>query len=284
MPERVVLHKRQRGALHVQISAVTVFRPPGSLPSLEDQMTPQGNTTSAPGPSPEPHAALWEDFVDIFYAPSSVFRRRAAGSYMIPLIVVTLLVAVLSVTNHSVMQPVLDAELDKAMAPLKSNPQMTADALAKARSIGEISTQVLTMIGAPIAILFFALVAWIFSRIFDAKVNGHAAMVIAAYSAIPFVIENVWWGIQGLLMDPSKLTSRLSLSMGAGRFVTPGTMSPVVAAALNHIDVFSIWSSALLGIGIVAIANAPRSRAWLVGGSIWALGFLPGVLGALRQG
>jgi hypothetical protein len=247
-------------------------------------MTPPENTTSAPGSSPEPQAALWEDFVDIFYAPSSVFRRRAAGSYMIPLIVVTLLVAVLTFTNHSVMQPVIDAELDKSMASLKANPQMTPEALAKARSIGEISIQVVSMIGAPIAILFFALIAWLFSRIFDAKVNGHAAMVIASYSAIPFVIENVWWGVQGLLMDPSKITSRLSLSMGAGRFVSPGTTSPVAAAALNHVDVFSIWTSALLGIGIVAIAGAPRSKAWLVGGSIWVLGFLPGVLGALRQG
>ena len=35
--------------------------------------------------------AIWEDFIDIFYAPSAVFRRREHGSVFIPLIVVTLL-------------------------------------------------------------------------------------------------------------------------------------------------------------------------------------------------
>ena len=29
--------------------------------------------------------AIWEDFIDIFYAPSQVFRRREQGSAVIPI-------------------------------------------------------------------------------------------------------------------------------------------------------------------------------------------------------
>ena len=36
--------------------------------------------------------SVWEDFIDIFYAPSAVFARRARGNVWIPLTVVTLLV------------------------------------------------------------------------------------------------------------------------------------------------------------------------------------------------
>ena len=36
-----------------------------------------------PGPS---KAGLWEDFVDIFYAPSSVFARRADGKFGLALL------------------------------------------------------------------------------------------------------------------------------------------------------------------------------------------------------
>lgn len=247
-------------------------------------MTPQDASAATPGTPPAPNASLWEDFVDIFYTPSDVFRRRATGSYMIPLVIVTLLVCALTFTNRSVLQPVYDAEIDKALAQMKSNPAITADALAKARSFTEIFIQVTAVIGAPIAILVIALVVWIFSRIFDAKVTGHASMVISAYSAVPFVIENLSWSVQGLLLDPSKLTSRMSLAIGPARFVNAEGMSPLAAAAIAHVDVFSIWTAALLGIGIVTIANAPRSKAVVIGVAIWVLGLAPAALSALRAG
>ena len=41
-------------------------------------------------PVAAPRAAIWEDFIDIFYAPSSVFRRREAGNFFIPLAVITI--------------------------------------------------------------------------------------------------------------------------------------------------------------------------------------------------
>ena len=62
------------------------------------------------------NAAIWEDFIDIFYAPSQVFARREHGNFWVPLIVVTLLAGVLFYLNSGLFRPMVDAEFDRAMA------------------------------------------------------------------------------------------------------------------------------------------------------------------------
>jgi hypothetical protein len=48
---------------------------------------PLGDTPRAA----EPRASRWEDFIDIFYAPASVFARRATSGFFLPMVVVTVL-------------------------------------------------------------------------------------------------------------------------------------------------------------------------------------------------
>ena len=50
-------------------------------------------------PAATPRVGIWEDFIDIFYAPSSVFRRRENGNFFIPLAVITIVCGVLFYLN-----------------------------------------------------------------------------------------------------------------------------------------------------------------------------------------
>ena len=54
-----------------------------------------------------PRAAIWEDFVDIFYAPSAVFRRREQGNFFIPLIVITIFCGVGRFLDPDTVSPLL---------------------------------------------------------------------------------------------------------------------------------------------------------------------------------
>ena len=45
---------------------------------------------------------MWEDFIDILYAPSQVFARRARGSFWIPFFVVTFAIGGLGSTAVTV--------------------------------------------------------------------------------------------------------------------------------------------------------------------------------------
>ena len=79
-------------------------------------------------------AAIWEDFIDIFYAPSSVFRRRENSNFFIPLAVITILCGVLFYLNSGALQPMFDAEFDRQMAIVaKQNPNFRPEAAEQMR-------------------------------------------------------------------------------------------------------------------------------------------------------
>lgn len=247
---------------------------------MSDQSTTDSESST---PAPKP-ASRWEDFIDIFYTPASVFARRAGASWGVPLLVVTVLSALIFLANMGVMQPIMDAEFARATAAaIKKNPNITAEQMAQFRGIGEKFGAVFIVIGIPVAIFLVGLVLWLVGKLVDAKQTFGAALMVAAYSYVPKVLDGVIGGIQGLLVDPATLTGRLKLSLGVGRFLDPDG-SQMMLALLGRVDVFTIWVTILLGIGLSVTGKIPRSRAFVAAAIVWVVGAIPGVLGALRNG
>ena len=69
------------------------------------QIVGGGDMATNAAPAAAPRVGIWEDFVDIFYAPSAVFRRRENGNVFIPLAVVTIACGVLFYLNSGALQP-----------------------------------------------------------------------------------------------------------------------------------------------------------------------------------
>ena len=93
-------------------------------------------TTMSPATVDRPQrAAIWEDFVDIFFAPSAVFARRKMGSFMIPLVVVTLFIGGTFLVTSETIRPIFDAEFNRAMAAsaARNNQQIPPEAVARMR-------------------------------------------------------------------------------------------------------------------------------------------------------
>jgi hypothetical protein len=87
---------------------------------MSDQSRSDADAPIVPAPK---KAALWEDFIDIFYMPSDVFARRATSGFGIPLVVVTVLVGLIFLATSSAMQPIMDAEFMRGIAAAqKANP------------------------------------------------------------------------------------------------------------------------------------------------------------------
>lgn len=245
---------------------------------------------SAPGstivPPPEPAApttALWEDFVDIFYAPSQVFARRATAGFGWPLLIVTLLVGVIAFANAGVLQPLMDAEITRSMAKAAKDPRMTPEAMATGRAFAETLVKIGGFIFPPLAILATGFLLWLTGKLVDARQTLGAAMMVAAYSYTVRVVETVLSGVQGLLMDPASMTGRYKLSFGVGRFFDPDTASPLVLAIVGRMDVFTIWLTVLLAIGLAVTGKVSRQQAAIAGVVVWVAGGLLGVLQAARM-
>jgi hypothetical protein len=237
------------------------------------------------GPAPATPASRWEDFIDIFYAPSSVYERRRNSGFGIPMLVVTVLIGVIFVANSGVMQPIMDAEFARgAAAQMRNNPQITPEMMEKGRAIGETFAKIGAFVFVPIAIFLTGLALWIVGKFFDARQTLAAAIMVAAYAYVPRVLESILNGVQGLLMDPASLDGRYRLSLGIGRFLDPNSASPVLLALVGRIDVFTIWVTVLLAIGLAVTGRIPRSKAAIAAVLVWVLGALPALLGAARQG
>jgi hypothetical protein len=254
---------------------------------MSDLTTPDSGATVASGDarqSGSPKAASrWEDFIDIFYAPSSVFARREHAGFGIPMLVVTLLVGAIFLANMGVMQPVMDAEFARATASaMRRNPQITAEMMQKSRAIGETFARIGPFIVMPVMMFLTGLFLWLVGRFFEARQTLAAAVMVASYAYVPRVVEAVVNGVQGLLMDPASLNGRYRLSLGPARFFDPDVASPVLLAFLGRLDLITIWVTVLLAIGLAVTGKIPRGRAAAAAAIVWLIGAVPGVLQALR--
>jgi hypothetical protein len=239
---------------------------------------PQGGDAPARA-TPEP-ASRWEDFIDIFYAPSTVFARRATSGFFLPMVVVTLAAGALFLLNTNVWSQVMDAEMTRALA--RQSQTLTAEQLEKARAVGGMISKIGVLVFIPIGIFFTGVALWLVGKLFEAKETFGQALMVASYAYLPRVLEGIATSIQGLLLDPSTFTGRWKLSLGLGRFLDPDTASPVLLALLGRIDVFTIWVTVLLAIGLAVVGRIPRSRAAMAGALVWLLGAIPLLLQARR--
>jgi hypothetical protein len=229
-------------------------------------------------------AAVWEDFIDIFYAPAQVFARRQNAAFWIPMFTVTFLVGTLFYLNSGAMQPIMDAEFNRGMAvAMRNNPRLNAEAAERFREIGMRIGQVFAFVITPITIAMVGVCLWLVGKLFEAKQTFKAALMVAAYAFVPRVLEGVVNGVQALMLDPANLNGRFRISLGPGRFIDPDSASPVLLAIVGRMDVFTIWITVLLAIGLSVTGNISRTRAAMAAALVWAIGALPLIVQAIRS-
>ena len=246
-----------------------------SAPTQGGEYTPP----AAPN-APKAPVSFWEDLVDIFVQPADVFRRREKASFWPPLLVVTVLMFVVMFATSGVMQPIFDAEFSRSSAELlRKNPQMTQDMLDRGRKIGEFFTRWGLLVAVPVTLFILGALVWLVGKAVSSRQKFQAAMVVVAYAYMVRVVGAVLGGVQGLVMDPAKLTSQYSISLGPARFLDPDTANKVLLALCGRLDLITIWLTVLLAVGVYVTGRVSKSRAVVFGVLIWVVGTLP----ALRQ-
>ena len=127
----------------------------------------------------------------------------------------------------------------------------------------------------PIGIFLTGLMLWVCGKFVDAKQTLGQATMVTSYAFLPRVLEGLVVAVQGLVLDPSTFDGRWRVSLGLGRFLDPDTASPALLALLGRIDVFTIWVTVLLAIGLSVTGKIPRSRAAIAAAVVWVLGAVP---------
>jgi hypothetical protein len=233
-------------------------------------------STASVAPSKPTESSFWEDVIDIFYQPAEVFRRRQNRSVWPPMLFVAISIGVIFFATFNTLEPLFAAEFTRQTAKvLAKNPQITQEMMDKQRSIGEAFTRY--GIGVVILVTMFILgvVAWLVGKLVGSKQTFQAALVVAAWSYMPRVLGAVIGGVQGLLMDPAKLTGQMSISLSPARFMDPDTSNPLLFQLMGRFDLITIWVTILLAIGLYVTGKVSKDRAAVFGILIWIVGSLP---------
>lgn len=232
-------------------------------------------TTTATGAKPGA-----EDMFEIFYAPSAVFERRRGGEFGLPLIALAVIATILMIATKGLMQPVFDAEASAGLA--KASANMTPEQIEQAKGIIRLTAS----IGVPIAYLLIPFilggVLWLVARAVQVKQSYSVAVMIATFAWYPRLIESVVAAIQMTLLPNIVVTSRLSLSLGVGRFLD-GSHPSLATALFGRVDLFTLWVTFLIGLGFMVTAKATKTQAMMIGIIAWAVGALLPVWGALKS-
>ena len=230
-------------------------------------------------------AGLWEDFVDIFYNPSAVFARRADGKFGMALLLLVVVGTVLFFLTKNAMSSIMDAEFARqGAAAMKKNPNLTAEQMASGRGVFETFAPIFFAIGLTVSVFGTGLVLWLVGKLFDAKESATAAIMIATYSEVPRLVQLLTNAAQGLIMSPERLNSINSVAFNLARFMDPDHASAVMIALASRVDLFTIWVTVLLAIGLHVVGRIPKQQAAIAAAITWVVGALPAVLGALRGG
>jgi hypothetical protein len=244
------------------------------------------HTGTAPTPQPQPQQAMpsfWEDVIEIFVHPVDVFRRRANDSFWPPLLFVAVAIGLIVFATFNVLTPVFEAEFTRSTAKtIADNPQAAAavegmrDTMLK---VSRFTVPVFIVIG----IFVLGLVAWLLSKMFDAKTTAGQGILIAAWSYMPRVLGTIAGSTQALLMDPSKLNAQLAISLSPARFLDPDTANPLVYQMLGRLDVTIIWETILLAIGVYVTGKISHTQAIVFAIVNWLLGAVPMIRNAVAQ-
>ena len=221
----------------------------------------------------------WDDYLDVFVSPSRLFERRSDGKFGHAMLVFIIAAAVLYFATRTAMQPIMDAEFERGMA---ANPNLTPEQMEAGRKFAGIAGGIFVVVGTPILMLLLGGVIWIATRVVGKSVNYAQGATIATFAMFPRLVDSVVSAVQALLMDEASLNSRYKVSLGIGRFLNPD--NGVLLAFVGRLDVFTIWVTALIAIGIKVMTKATAGQAVAAAVLVWLVGALPMLLQALRAG
>jgi len=229
--------------------------------------------------------SLWEDLLEIFYAPSAVFeRRRETPAFGLALIVFMVLIVGLSFAFRGLMEPVFDVEFKRGMAQaMKQNPSLTPEMAERGRGIAQKFLVVGVGLYALVGPVLMGIILWFVGKLMESKAELGQMVMVSTYAMFPRVLESILGAVQMLVLPEATIRSRFSLSLGIGRFLDPDG-SPLLLAVLGRVDLFTLWVTVLMGIGLAVMGRIPKGRAFVAAALMWVIGAIPGIWGAVRAG
>jgi hypothetical protein len=255
------------------------------MPVLDPATSPVLSPATAPK-----KPSVFEDLVDVYYAPSQVFDRRREGEFGAALLIFMVLGAGLIALFWNALEPAFSAEASRQVeAMIAKNPRLPAEAVGKMReraghpSMAINVASIFVMTG--VIALGGAVMLWFASKLTDLKVTFAQAMTASTYALAPAILNWVALGAVGLLAPPEHVTGLGSMMLGPTRFLERGAVSEPLYQFAQRCDLFTLWGVVIGGIGLAVMGGRSTGRGIAASAIAWAFGTaLVVAIGALIGG
>ncbi|HVF58773.1 MAG TPA: YIP1 family protein [Thermoanaerobaculia bacterium] len=223
------------------------------------------------------HESAFGRLVSVLIAPAKTFRSIAERpTWLAPMVVLVLLTGTISML---MMQRADMGEMIRTRVE-ESGRNVPAEAVERQVEFVERFGWLLGIVGALLAPVMYIIAAAVLLAIFKmlgSEITFPQSLSTFLYSLAPWMIAAVLT-LPVVLARDSLTTEELqsgSLLMSNLSFLAPEDSGAAVRAALASVDLFSLWTLALLAIGYRIVARVSTAAAagtvvalWLV----WALG------------
>ena len=240
-----------------------------------------------------PGLSQWQRVSNTFTAPSKTFEdiKRGNKSWWLPLLIIALVGYILfaAVTLKIGMQTVVDNQI--RLDP-KAEERM-ANATPEQRATGAKISLYITQgvfIASPLLVLaavaVMSLGLWgTINFIFGGKASYGSIFAVFIFASLPSIIKTLL-GVIVIYAGTAAESFNIKnfAPTNAGAFMNPLEANKVLYSLATSLDLITIWTLILLGMGTAIVAGVKRSSGYIAVFGWWAIFVLIGVGWAAAMG
>jgi hypothetical protein len=234
-----------------------------------------------------PGLSQWQRVANTFTAPSKTFAdiKRGHKSWWLPYLIMCIVgyIFFFAVYTRIGMQTTAENQVRFDPKAEERMSQLTPEQRETQMKISVYFTEGI-FIGSPvITLLIFAvgsLVLWgTVNFLFGGKATFGGVFAAWVFASLPSVIKTLL-GVAVIYAGtaPESFNIRNFAPTNLGAFLNPADTSKVVYSLASSVDLITLWSCILMGIGVSIIAGIKRSSGYLAVFGWWAIIVIGGVI------
>ena len=240
-----------------------------------------------------PGLSQWQRVANIFSAPSKTFEdiKRGNRSWWMPFLIMSLVGYILfaAVTTKIGMQAVVDNQVK--MDP-KSEERMAQASPEQREVSAKIALNITKgiFIGNPALLLLISAILSLglwgtINFVFGGKATYGSIFAVSMFAGLPSIVKTLLGTLviyAGAAPESFNIKNFAPTNMGA--FLNPLETNKAIYSLASSVDVITIWTLVLLGIGTAIVAGVKRSSGYIAVFGWWAIFVLVGVGWAAAMG
>lgn len=217
----------------------------------------------------EPPQNSFRRIAGVLFAPAETFRPIAQRPDVIrPLLVLLVISIVVSV----ILVPRLDIESTMRQQMEQGGRKMAEADMERAMRFGAAFGRVMGYLAPLWSAITYVVVAGVLLlafRLLGGDGRFKQAFSVTLYSFMPMAIASIVLMIVAASRESIDPTAVGTLVKSNLAFLADATQQPVLFSLLASLDVFTIWTLALLTLGFAAVSNFSRLKSAAVVFSLW---------------